>query len=75
MTGYWGYRPLEDLTVTHRQRLIELLNLKPTTKFPSYSTFRRVIKTLNFNPLTDLFNNWAGRTVPPNSGERLALLW
>jgi len=73
MTGYWGYRPLEDFTVTHRQRLIELLNLKQTTKFPSYSTFRRVIKTLNFNPLTDLFNTWAGMTVPPNPGERLAI--
>ncbi|MBW4452408.1 MAG: ISAs1 family transposase [Nostoc indistinguendum CM1-VF10] len=73
MTGYWGYRPLEDFTVTHRQKLIELLNLKPTSKFPSYSTFRRVIKTLNFNPLTDLFNTWAGMTVPANPGERLAI--
>jgi hypothetical protein len=27
MTGYWGYRPLEDFTRVHRQSLIELLNL------------------------------------------------
>jgi hypothetical protein len=73
MTGYWGYRPLEDFTVIHRHKLIELLNFKDTTKFPSYSTFRRVIKTLNFNPLTDLFNTWAAMRVPPNQGERLAI--
>lgn len=73
MTGYWGYRPLEDFTVTHRQKLIELLALKDTTKFPSYSTFRRVIKTLNFQPLMGLFNTWAAMTVPPNLGERLAI--
>jgi hypothetical protein len=73
MTGYWGYRPLADFTVTHRERLIELLNLEETTKFPSYSTFRRVIKTINFHALTDLFNTWAAMTVEPSPGERLAI--
>lgn len=32
-----------------------------------------MIKTLNFNPLTDLFNTWAAVTIPPNPGERLAI--
>lgn len=73
MTGYWGYRPLEDFTVVHKQSLIEKLNLEVTTNFPSYSTFRRVLKTLDFQPLTDLFNSWASATVPPISGERLAI--
>jgi hypothetical protein len=73
ITGYWGYRPLADFTVTHRQRLIELLNLKETTKFPSDSTFRRVIKTINFHPFMDLFNTWAAMTVEPSPGERLAI--
>jgi hypothetical protein len=73
MNGYWGYRPLEDFTLTHREKLIELLALKDTTKFPSYSTFRRVITTLDFQPLMNLFNTWAAMTVPPNSGERLAI--
>lgn len=73
MTGYWGYRPLEDFTVVHRQSLIELLNLEDTIKFPSYSTFRRVLKTIDFQPLTDLFNTWAQTFVPPIPGERLAL--
>ncbi|MHC5769496.1 MAG: transposase family protein [Nostoc sp.] len=73
MTGYWGYRPLEDFTRVHRQSLIELLNLDVTINFPSYSTFRRVLKTVDFQPLTDLFNNWASVFVPPIPGERLAI--
>ena len=43
MTGYWGYRPLEDFTNLHKQSLIDLLGLSPSTEFPSYSTFRRVL--------------------------------
>ncbi|MBD1893412.1 transposase family protein [Coleofasciculus sp. FACHB-129] len=73
MSGYWGYRPLEDFTVVHRQRLIQLFSLEDTIKFPSYSTFRRVLKTLDFHPLTNLFNTWTVIFVPPNSGERLAI--
>lgn len=73
MTGYWGYRPLEDFTVVQRQNLIKLLNLPDTVKFPSYSTFRRVLKTLNFEPLIDLFNTWAANFAPAQAGERLAI--
>lgn len=73
MTGYWGYRPLEDFTRVHRQNLIELLNLPDTVNFPSYSTFRRVLRTLDFQPLTDLFNTWAAASVPPVPAERLAI--
>lgn len=73
MTGYWGYRPLSDFTVVHRQKLIELLNLEENIKFPSYSTFRRVLKSINFQPLTDLFNDWAAMRLPPQPGERLAI--
>jgi len=73
MTGYWGYRPLADFTVVHREKLISLLNLPSTVKFPSYSTFRRVILTLDFQPFTDLFNNWAADTIPTLPGERLAI--
>ena len=59
MTGYWGYRPLADLTKVHRESLIELLDLDDPIEFRSYSTFRRVIKTIDFQPLRDLLNNWA----------------
>ncbi|MEP0770122.1 ISAs1 family transposase [Trichocoleus sp. ST-U1] len=73
MTGYRGYRPLEDFTRVHRQSLIELLDLPPTVHFPSYSTFRRVLRTLDFQPLTDLFNVWAAEFVPCAPAERLAI--
>lgn len=73
MTGYWGYRPLEDFCTVHRQSLIELLDLEPSIKFPSYSTFRRVLTTIDFQPLTDLFNTWAATCVPAMAGERLAI--
>ncbi|HYW17924.1 MAG TPA: ISAs1 family transposase [Nodularia sp. (in: cyanobacteria)] len=73
MTGYWGYRPLEDFTVTHREKLIELLNLDPEIKFPSYSTFRRILLSLNFQPLTDLFNSWASSSLEAIKGEVIAM--
>lgn len=73
MTGYWGYRPLEDFTRVHRQTLIEMLELQSDTKFPSYSTFRRILKTIDFQPLTDLFNSWAGAIAPPIENEIFAM--
>ncbi|MHC5827554.1 MAG: hypothetical protein ACYT04_69660, partial [Nostoc sp.] len=54
MTGYWGYRPLEDFTKIHRLGLIELLNLDETIKFLSYSTLRRVLKTVDFLSIPDI---------------------
>jgi DDE_Tnp_1-associated len=53
MTGYGGYRPWEDFTLVHRQSLIERLQLPEKIKFPSYSTFRRILVSLNFQALTD----------------------
>ena len=73
MVGYWGYRPLEDFTRVHRKSLIELLELSPETEFPSYSTFRRVLLNLDFQPLTDVFNGWASISFPPVPTERLAI--
>ena len=73
MTGYWGYRPLEDFTRVHRQSLIELLDLPEQTKFPSYSTFRRVLLRLDFQVLTDLFNSWTASIFSPVAEERLAM--
>lgn len=73
MTGYWGYRPLEDFTKEHRHSLIERLNLGSDVNLPSYSTFRRVLLTLDFQPLTHLFNTWAAKVVPPLPQERLAI--
>ncbi|MBH8564067.1 transposase family protein [Nostoc sp. CENA67] len=54
MTGYWGYRPLEDFTKIHKQSLIELLNLDATIKFPSYSTFLYSTKNCRFSAVNRL---------------------
>ena len=74
MTGYWGYRPLEDFTNVNRQSLIQMLELTPDMKFPSYSTFRRVLKTIDFQPLTDLFNIWALAIASPKPEEDWQLM-
>jgi hypothetical protein len=73
MTGYWGYRPLEDFTRVHRQNLIELLELPEQIKLPSYSTFRRILLRLDFQVLTDVFNAWAASIFEPVAEERLAM--
>lgn len=75
MTGYWGYRPclgLHSCTPTKLDWYVALVG-RTTLAFPSYSTFRRVLQTLNFQPLTDLFNNWAATTIPLMPEERLAV--
>lgn len=43
-------------------------------KFPSYSTFRRVLKTIDFQPLTDLFNTWALAIASPKPEEDWQLM-
>lgn len=65
MVGYYGYRPWEDFTKVNRQNLIDLLHLPDTVKFPSYSTFRRVLKTIDFRPFTDLFNTLPAKKRHP----------
>jgi predicted transposase YbfD/YdcC len=45
-TGYWGYKPLVDFTKNHRQTLLKLFNLPEDTRFPSDSTFRNIIQSL-----------------------------
>lgn len=56
--GYRGYRPLVDFCHTHWRTLCTQLALPPETRIPSYSTFRRVLHRVDFNPLLTLFNEW-----------------
>lgn len=55
------------------RELEELLDLDDAIEFPSYSTFRCILKTIDFGPFTDLFNSWAAVAMPPMPGERLAI--
>jgi hypothetical protein len=61
--GYRGYRPLADFCQTHWCTLCAQLALPPETPIPSYSTFRRVLHRVDFNPLLTLFNEWVAMFV------------
>lgn len=59
LCGYRGYRPLADFSQQHWQSLCELLELPENTRIPSYSTFRRVLQRVDFEPIVTLFNCWS----------------
>lgn len=59
LCGYRGYRPLADFSQQHWQTLCELVELPFTTRLPSYSTYRRVLLRVDFEPLVNLFNRWS----------------
>ena len=72
-TGYWGYKPLVDFTENHRATLIKLFDLPRDVRFPSHSTFRKIIQSLDFEILTVLFNVWSQQTLPIKPGELMAI--
>jgi hypothetical protein len=59
LCGYRGYRPLADFSQQHWQTLCDLVDLPETTRIPSYSTYRRVLQRVDFEPLERLFNDWS----------------
>lgn len=59
LCGYRGYRPLADFSQYHWQTLCQLLELPSSTRIPSYSTFRRVLQRVDFEPFVALFNRWS----------------
>lgn len=59
LCGYRGYRPLADFSQQHWTTLCQCLNLPTETRIPSYSTFRRVLHQVDFEPFVDLFNRWS----------------
>jgi hypothetical protein len=63
LCGYRGYRPLADFSHQHWQSLCELLELPSDTPIPSYSTFRRVLQRVNFEPIVGLFNQWSQQFI------------
>jgi len=63
MCGYRGYRPLADFSQQHWSTLCEILELPAETRIPSYSTFRRILHRVEFEPLMTLFNTWSQRFI------------
>lgn len=56
LCGYWGYRPLAQFCVKHRQTFLPLLALNPNrVGLPSYSTFRRVFQVVEALSLGECF--------------------
>lgn len=64
LCGYRGYRPLADFSHQHWHSLCELLELPVDTRIPSYSTFRRVLQRVDFEPILGLFNQWSRMFIP-----------
>jgi hypothetical protein len=64
LCGYRGYRPLADFSHQHWHNLCELLELPTDTRIPSYSTFRRVLQRVDFEPILGLFNRWSQMFIP-----------
>ena len=72
-TGYWGYKPLVEFTENHRKTLIKLFNLPRDIRFPSDSTFRNIIQSLDFEILAILFNVWSQEELSIDEGELMAI--
>ena len=64
LCGYRGYRPLADFTHQHWLSLCQLLDLPDDTRMPSYSTVRRILLRVDFEPIVALFNQWSQMFIP-----------
>jgi len=64
---------LVDFTKNHRATLIKLFDLPSDIRFPSHSTFRNIIHSLDFEIIAVLFNRWAQQNLPLAPGELMAI--
>ena len=67
-----GYRALEDFGRRHQQALVERLKLPPM-RFPSDSTFRRVMMGIDFTQLAKVFSNWTRDWMPTQQQDWLGV--
>jgi DDE_Tnp_1-associated len=72
MSGYWGYRGLGRFVERHRRQLIEILDI-PQARVPSYSTIRRVMMNLDYQAVTQVFNDWASHCTNNQQRQWVAL--
>ncbi len=56
----------------HRRQLIEIFDI-PQGRVPSYSTLRRVMMTLDYQAVTQVFNNWASQYTHNSQGQWIAI--
>ena len=72
MSGDWGYRGLGRFVERHRRQLITTLKI-PQARVPSYSTIRRVMMTLDYEAVTQVFNDWASQYTNNDRGQWIAI--
>ena len=72
MSDCYGYRALEDFARRHHQALLESLELPPMG-FPSDSTFRRVMMSIDFTQLAQVLTNWIRDRMPTQEGDWLGV--
>lgn len=72
LSGCYGYCALEDFCVRHYAALCEHLGVK-MKRLPSDTTFRRIFQQLDFEQMTEQFNQWAQTQFEPRAGEWLAI--
>lgn len=62
MSGCVGYRAIASFVERHQTQLLEVLEV-PYERLPCYSTIRRALVRVDFESLTQVFNQWAQETV------------
>ncbi len=68
-----GYQALEDFACRHHAALVERLKL-PSMRFPSDSTFRRVMMGIDFTQLAQVFTDWTRDWMPSQENTQCRLV-
>lgn len=72
ISGCRSYYELEDFGVRHCEALCETLGLN-LNRFPSDTTFRRILQKLDFTLLAQQFEQWAKDNIEMEPGEGIAI--
>ena len=73
ISGYLGYRAMEDFLTKHQGQLLTLFE-PDKGRIPSYSTVRRVLMGVDFQQFTQIYKNWIAHHLPrqpASAGEQL----
>lgn len=63
ISGYLGYRAIEDFLAKHHAQLLTLFQ-PDKGRIPSYSTVRRVLMGVDFQQFTQIYKNWIVHHLP-----------
>lgn len=63
ISGYLGYRAMEDFLAKHHAQLLTLFQPEKG-RIPSYSTVRRVLMGVDFQQFTQIYKNWIAHHLP-----------